>query len=83
MGKHQRRAPSETDLKFQHPPSINQMSVYIDTVHATDARNQRSIGGHVAIMPGAAITSSTKWHQMVSKSSKEAEFIQATSTAQM
>eukprot|EP00957_Ditylum_brightwellii_P025685 1942946-Ditylum_brightwellii.AAC.1 len=59
------------------------MTIYLDTVHATNLKNIRFIEGHIAIMVGAAITYGANWHQIVSTSSTEADFIQATSAANM
>eukprot|EP00957_Ditylum_brightwellii_P105298 8027111-Ditylum_brightwellii.AAC.1 len=83
MNNHKWRALSETDLKFQHPTSLNQLTIYVNAAHATDIKSQRSIGGHVAIMTGAPIAYSMKWHQTISTSSTEAKFIQTTSVAKM
>eukprot|EP00957_Ditylum_brightwellii_P204755 15340717-Ditylum_brightwellii.AAC.1 len=83
MGKCQRRALSQTDLKFQHPSGIDQMTVYVDAAHIINLKNCRTIGGHVAIMVDTLIAYSTKWHQMVLTSFTGAEFIQATSATKM
>eukprot|EP00957_Ditylum_brightwellii_P074752 5681325-Ditylum_brightwellii.AAC.1 len=42
-----------------------------------------SIKVHAAILAGAAIAYSAKWHKTISTSIMEAEFIQATSVAKM
>eukprot|EP00957_Ditylum_brightwellii_P201795 15327287-Ditylum_brightwellii.AAC.1 len=80
MGNHQRRALSETDLKFPRPSRIDQLTIYVDAAHATNVNSQRSIDGHIAILVGAAVTYSAKWHHFLSTSYTETEFIQATST---
>eukprot|EP00957_Ditylum_brightwellii_P131352 10017684-Ditylum_brightwellii.AAC.1 len=83
MGNHKRGALSETDLKFQHPSGLYQLTIYVDAAHTMDIKSRRLIGEHVAVMAGAAIAYSTKWHQTVSTSSTKAEFIQATSAAKL
>eukprot|EP00957_Ditylum_brightwellii_P212380 15367207-Ditylum_brightwellii.AAC.4 len=83
MGNHKRRALSKTDLKFQHPSRLDQLTIYVDATHATDIKSRQSIGGHVALMAGTAIAYSAKWHQTASTSFTGAEFIQATSAAKM
>eukprot|EP00957_Ditylum_brightwellii_P010666 807826-Ditylum_brightwellii.AAC.1 len=83
MGNHKRRALSKTDLKFQHPSGLDQLTIYVDAVHATNIESRWSIGGHVAIMAGTTIAYSTKWHQTLSTSLIEAEFIQAISAEKM
>eukprot|EP00957_Ditylum_brightwellii_P111657 8516923-Ditylum_brightwellii.AAC.1 len=50
MGNHKWRALLEIDLKFQHPTSLDQLTIYVDAAHTTDIKNLRSFGGHVAIM---------------------------------
>eukprot|EP00957_Ditylum_brightwellii_P112741 8594642-Ditylum_brightwellii.AAC.1 len=73
MGNHQQRALSEMDMKFQHPSGINQLTIYVNATHSTCVRSQRLISRHVAIMTGATVDYSTKWHQQtVSTSSTEA-----------
>eukprot|EP00957_Ditylum_brightwellii_P027414 2072766-Ditylum_brightwellii.AAC.1 len=57
--------------------------MYVDAAHTTKANSRRSIGGHVAILAGEAVAYSAKWHQSITTSFTEAEFIQATSTAKM
>eukprot|EP00957_Ditylum_brightwellii_P038237 2890838-Ditylum_brightwellii.AAC.1 len=83
MGDRKWRALLETDLKFQHPSGLDQLTINANAAHATGIKSWRSIGGHVEVMTAAAITYSTKWHHTLSTSLTEAEFIQETSTAMM
>eukprot|EP00957_Ditylum_brightwellii_P191462 14577143-Ditylum_brightwellii.AAC.1 len=83
MGNHKTRAPSETDLKFQHPSILDQLTIYVDAANIMNIKSRILIGGHVAVMAGTAIAYSAKWHQTVSISSTKAEFIQATSATKM
>eukprot|EP00957_Ditylum_brightwellii_P040365 3054766-Ditylum_brightwellii.AAC.1 len=83
MGNHKRRVLSETDLKFQHPSGLDQLTIYANAAYATDIKSRKLIGGHVAVMAGATIAYSAKWHQTVSTSFTEAEFIQVTSAAKI
>eukprot|EP00957_Ditylum_brightwellii_P117722 8980484-Ditylum_brightwellii.AAC.1 len=73
MGNHKRRALSKTDLKFQHPSGLDQLTIYVDATHTMDIKSRRLIGGHVTIMAGAAIVYSIKWHQTIFTSSTKAE----------
>eukprot|EP00957_Ditylum_brightwellii_P141216 10759212-Ditylum_brightwellii.AAC.1 len=60
MGNHKQRVLSETDLKFQHPSSLDQLTIYVNAAHATDIKSPRSISGHCAVIAGAAIAYSAK-----------------------
>eukprot|EP00957_Ditylum_brightwellii_P000767 60579-Ditylum_brightwellii.AAC.1 len=62
MGNHKRRTLLETDIKFQHPISLDQLTIYVDAAHVTDIKSQRSIGGHVAFMENTAVAHFVKWH---------------------
>eukprot|EP00957_Ditylum_brightwellii_P054565 4134672-Ditylum_brightwellii.AAC.2 len=68
ISNHNRRALCKADLKFQHTSSLDQLTIYVGAAHAMDIKSLRSIDGHVAVMAGAAIAYSTKWHQAVSAS---------------
>ena len=48
-----------------------------------DIKSRRLIGGHMAVMADTAIAYRAKWHQKVSTSLTEVEFIQTTSAAKM
>eukprot|EP00957_Ditylum_brightwellii_P160346 12206249-Ditylum_brightwellii.AAC.1 len=60
MGNHKRRALLETDLKFQHPSGINQLTIYVDAAHAMDVKSRILIGRHFTVMTGDAMVYSEK-----------------------
>eukprot|EP00957_Ditylum_brightwellii_P013948 1052463-Ditylum_brightwellii.AAC.1 len=73
MDNHKRRAVSETDMKFQHPISLDQFTTYSNAVDAINVKSRQSIGEYVAVIAGTAVAYSGKWHQAVSTSSTEAD----------
>eukprot|EP00957_Ditylum_brightwellii_P070592 5363563-Ditylum_brightwellii.AAC.1 len=83
MDNHNCRALLVTDMNFVQTIDINQIAIYVYAGNATDLKNCRSIGGHVAILAGTAISYNAKWHKTISTSSTEAEFIQKISAAMM
>ena len=81
VGDVERRPLEDHDEKFVGPLAADQAAFYVDSSHATDLKNRRSMGGYVGTIGGSAVLWRAKWQPTVATSSTEAELIAAVSAA--
>ena len=72
FGDMKRRSLEDHDEMFVGPLADDQAAFYVDSSHATDLKNRRSMGGYVCNIGGSAVLWRAKWQPTVATSSTEA-----------